>query len=222
LAAEDRVPVIAAAKGFVRWRTVWDFAGNAELNAKRENPNVLWDGDEVAIPSKLQRLAEVVGGRAEYVVRREDERIVTLRLLDWEHQPFAGFRYQAKPGEEDINRGVVPEDGWVTLAIPVDAKQIELALYLSGNEDDAPLNLKFEVREEALGDSSEHKNQRLLNLGFAAQLPDGEPGGETADDNARLALARYRSVAGNHEDEDGDVFDDAAAVHDGEDGKGQA
>ena len=99
-------------------------------------------------------------------------------------------------------------------------------MYLSDNEDQAPLDLKFEVREEALGDSPKHKNQRLLNLGFAAELPVGEPGGEhndeDADEDARLALAGYRSLAGNHEDEDGDVLDGAATVHDGEDGKGQA
>jgi hypothetical protein len=219
--SEDRVPALAAAKGFVRWRTVWDFAGNADLKAKRENPNVLCDGDAVAIPSKVPRVAEVVGGGAEYVVRRETERIVTFRLLDWEHQPLAGLRYQAKTGDEDINRGVVPQDGWVTLAIPVDAQRIRVAVYLSDNENDAPLDLTFEVREDALGDSPEHKNQRLLNLGFAAELPEGKPGGDD-DEDARLALARYRSVAGNHEDEDGDVLDDATTVHDGEDGKEQA
>jgi hypothetical protein len=97
-----------------------------------------------------------------------------------------------------------------------------VAVYLSDNEDEAPLDLKFEVREEALGGSPEHKNQRLLNLGFAAELPEGEPGGEDADEDVRLALARYRSLAGNHEAEDGDVLDGAATVHDGEDGKGRA
>ena len=220
--SEDRVPAIAAAKGFARWRTVWDFAGNAGLKASRENPNVLHDGDQVAIPSKIQRVAEVVGGGAEYVVSRKDERIVTFRLLDCEHEPFAGLRYQVQSGDEDANRGVVPEDGWVTLAIPHDAERVEVSLYLSDNEDAGPLDLEFQVCEEALGNSPLHKNQRLLNLGFTSELPEGEPGGEDADEDARLALARYRSLAGNREGEDNEVFDDAADVHDGEDRKGQA
>jgi hypothetical protein len=219
--SEDRVPAIAAAKGFARWRTVWEFAGNADLRATRENPNVLFDGDAVAIPSKIPRIAEVVGGVAEYVVNREDERIVTFRLLDCDHEPFAGLRYQAKPGDADINRGVVPQDGWVTLAIPGDAKRVEVSLSLSDDEDAAPLDLKFDVRDEALGDSPEQKNQRLVNLGFAAELPEGEPGDDD-DEDVRLALARYRSLAGNHEDEDSDVFDDAATVHDGDDSAGQS
>jgi hypothetical protein len=216
--SEDRVPAIAVANGFVRWRTVWDFAGNANLKATRENPNVLRNGDEVAIPSKVQRVAEVEGGVAEYVVRRDDERIVTFRLLDCEHEPFAGLRYQSKTGSADINRGVVPEDGWVTLAIPSDADKVEITLCLSDDENDDPLVLEYQVQEEALGDSPEHKNQRLLNLGLTAQLPEGESG----DESAGLALARYRSLAGNHEDEDGDVFDAAATLHDGGDSEGQA
>ena len=220
--AEDRLPAIAAAKGFVRWRTVWDFVGNADLRATRENPNVLRDGDEVAIPSKVHRVAEVEGGVAEYVVSREDERIVTFRLLDCEHEPFAGLRYQSKTGDANINRGVVPEDGWVTLAIPSDAKKVDVALHLSVDNDDDPLELEYQVQEEALGDSPEHKNQRLLNLGFTAELPEGEPGGQSGDENAELALARYRSLAGNDQDEDGDVFDDAATLHDGGDSEGQA
>ena len=219
--SEDRVPAIAVAKGFARWRTVWEFAGNADLKATRENPNVLCDGDTVAIPSKLPRVAEVVGGGAEYVVNREDERIVTFRLLDCDHEPFAGLRYQAKTGDAGINRGVVPKDGWVTLAIPREAKRVEVSLYLSDEEDAAPLDLKFEVRNEAFGDSPEHKNQRLVNLGFAAELPEGKPGDDD-DEDVRLALARYRSLAGNHEDEDGDVFDNAATIHDGDDSEGQS
>ena len=220
--AEDRVPAIAAAQGFVRWRTVWDFVGNADLRVMRENPNVLRDGDEVAIPSKVQRVAEVEGGVAEYVVSQEDERIVTFRLLDCEHEPFAGLRYQSKTGDANINLGVVPEDGWVTLAIPSNAKKVEVALRLSVDNDDDPLELEYQVQEEALGDSPEHKNQRLLNLGFTAELPEGDPGDESGDEDAGLALARYRSLAGNDQDEDGDVLDDAATLHDGGDLEGQA
>ena len=50
--SEDRVPAIARARGFLDWRTVWDFAGNAELRKLRENPNVLWNGDKVVIPEQ--------------------------------------------------------------------------------------------------------------------------------------------------------------------------
>jgi hypothetical protein len=72
----------------------------------------------------------------------------------------------------------------VTLAIPSDAAKVEVALCLSDDEDDDPIALEYQVQVEALGDSPEHKNQRLLNLGFAAQLPEGAPGDESGDEEA--------------------------------------
>jgi type VI secretion system secreted protein VgrG len=215
--SEDRVPAIAKDKGFLNWRAIWDFAGNAELKEKRENPNVLWDGDAVVIPSKLKREAKVVGGTAEFVVKSEEERIVTVRLLDPLQEPLANVHYQSQTGDSDINRGVVPKDGWVTLALPVAARAVVLSVYLSGKEEDRPFTMTFDVRDEPLGDSIEHKNQRLMNLGLATDIPEGAPDQDT---EAALALARYRDVVGKPT-EDAALVDKVVALHDGGDGEGK-
>jgi hypothetical protein len=136
--AEDRVPAITRAHGFAHWRTVWDFPGNADLKSLRENPNVLWDGDEVAIPSKVVRVAELPGGSAEFVVNRSKERIVNVRLLDTELAPLAGIRYAAKIGDPEINRGIVPDDGFITLEVPAAADKVVVSCYFSDEEDDPP------------------------------------------------------------------------------------
>jgi hypothetical protein len=215
---EDRVPAIARDRGFLDWRTVWEFAGNADLKSRRQNPNVLWDGDEVAIPSKVRRQAEVPGGTAEYVVKRQEERIVNVRLLDTELTPLAGIRYQAKVGDPDINRGIVPDDGFITLDVPTGADRVVVSCYLSEDEDDPPLDWELQVQEDPFGDSHAHEVQRLINLGFGVELPEGEE----PTDESRLALAHYRSCVGNHEDEDDDVHDDVAAVHEAKDTEGDA
>ena len=214
--SEDRVPAIARDKGFLNWRTVWNFAGNADLRKLRENPNLLCGGDMVAIPSKLKREARVVGGGAEFVVQQEEERIVTLRLLDAGQKPLAGARYQSKTGDPNINRGVVPEDGWVTVAVPRDAGTLVLDLYLSGQEDGHPLAMRFDVHDEPLGDTTEHKNQRLLNLGLVTEPPDGAPG---EDEDAAVALARHRAMLGKQADDE-ELLDDLTALHDGGEDEG--
>jgi hypothetical protein len=216
--AEDRIPAIARDRGFLNWRTVWEFAGNADLKSRRENPNVLWDGDEVTIPSKVRRTAEVPGGTAEYVVHRHEERIVNVRLLDTELTPLAGIRYQAKVGAPDLNHGLVPDDGFITLEVPPGADQVVVSCYLSEDEDDPPLDWEFDIQEDPFEDSHAHKVQRLINLGFAVALPEGEEPG----DDSRLALARYRACVENHEDEDDDLHDDVAAVHEAEDSEEQS
>ena len=151
-----------------------------------------------------------MGGAAELVVKQEEERIVTVRLLDSLQKPLAGARYQSQTGDRDINRGIVPEDGWVTLALPPSARLVELPVYLSGKQEDRPLTMRFDVRDEALGESTEHKNQRLLNPGLAADTPDGA---SDEDREAALALARYREVLGKPAD-DAAMVDKVVALHD--------
>jgi hypothetical protein len=69
----DRVATIARQSGFARWQTIWDFDRNAVLRKLRDDPNLLHAGDEVSIPTKLTRAAQVSGGQAEFVVNSEGE-----------------------------------------------------------------------------------------------------------------------------------------------------
>jgi N-acetylmuramoyl-L-alanine amidase len=43
---------IADQYGFADYGTIWNHADNAELKTKRENPNVLFPGDQITIPEK--------------------------------------------------------------------------------------------------------------------------------------------------------------------------
>jgi hypothetical protein len=209
--AEDRVPALARNHGFTNWRTVWDFAGNASLKALRENPNVLWEGDEVAIPSKVQRVAEVVGGSAEFVVNREQEKVVRIRPLDFELQPFDGIRYRAKGDNPDINKGIIPPSGFIVLQISMEERKGVLLLFLSNAPDATPLDWNFDIQDEALAASAEGEAQRLVNLGFATTLPEGD---EKSEDH-RLALVAYRERVGKPLDDDDALAGEMVAMHDG-------
>lgn len=215
---EDRVPVIARERGFRNWRTVWRFVGNQKLREERENPNVLWDGDEVVVPSRVERVAEVAGGQAEYVVQARRERVVNLRLLDADLVPFAGVRYQANVGEPAENRGVVPDSGWVTLDVPAGTNKVVFSLYLSENPDDPPFEWECAVQDAALGDSAAGKAQRLCNLGFASKVPEGEAPGDDFD----LGLFGYRAWAEDQEADDAALLADLLSTHDDGDDEEQA
>ena len=214
--AEDRVPALARERGFRNWRTIWDFAGNAKLKKLRENPNVLWDGDEVAFPKKFQRAAKVVGGGAEYVVSSRAERWVSIRLLDSELAPCRGLRYQADVGNPAENRGVVPDDGYVVLEVPADAKRVGVSLFAPRKAEKPLFKWECEIREDSLSDSPGDRAQRLVNLGFARSAAKAEDAGEREPPG----LLHYRSHDDNHEDDDAAVLDDLVAVHDDESGGG--
>ena len=209
--AEDRVPALALDRGFRNWRTIWDFAGNAKLKKLRQNPNVLWDGDEVAFPKKFQRAAKVVGGGAEYVVNQKQEKIIWIRPVDFELQPMEGIRYQSDLGDPEINQGVIPPDGYIALQIPCDVQTGSVSLFLSEDEDAPPLEWQFEIQKDPLDPSTEGQARRLINLGLATRLP---PPNRTTESH-QAALASYRANAARPPDEDG--AEHLVGLHDGND-----
>ena len=62
---------IANKYGFTSYKTIWDHAQNAELKKKRQNPNVIFPGDELFIPDKGQK-EESRNNRKETSIRAED------------------------------------------------------------------------------------------------------------------------------------------------------
>ena len=56
VAEGEHLPGIAAQHGFADFATLWDHPENAELKAKRKNPNILMAGDRVVIPDRETRV----------------------------------------------------------------------------------------------------------------------------------------------------------------------
>src|SRR5688572_28264733 len=46
---------IAKKYGFSSYKTIWDHGKNAELKKKRQNPNVIFPGDELFVPDKGEK-----------------------------------------------------------------------------------------------------------------------------------------------------------------------
>jgi hypothetical protein len=216
VAQGERMATIASQYGFARWQTLWDFQGNQELKDARENPNVLLPGDDVAIPSKIQRQAEIPGGTAKYVVNRGKERLIRLRPLDCDLQALSGVRYQARVGDPENNKGIIPDDGLIVLQVPLHAVRGTISLFLLNDNTAPPFEWDFAIQEEALTDSTRDRSQRLINLGLATTLSDGDD--ETGDN--QLALLAYRACVGKAAEDDGTIAKDLVALHDG--GRGLA
>ena len=134
-----------------------------------------------------------------------------IRPLDFELQPFDGIRYQGKRDNTDINKGVIPPDGFIVLQVPMDACMGVLSLFLSNAAEAKPLDWKFDIQDEALVASTEDEAQRLINLGFATTLPEDD---EKTEDY-RLALVAYRECVGKPLDDDNAIAGEMVAMHDG-------
>jgi hypothetical protein len=120
-------------------------------------------------------------------------------------------------GDPEINRGVIPDDGFIVLHVPFDADSGTLSLFLSQDDGDPPLDWDFRIQQEALADSTEDKAQRLVNLGFATTLPEGDEQSDEQSDDQQLALLGYRACVGKPLDDDDAIVGDMVAMHDGGD-----
>jgi N-acetylmuramoyl-L-alanine amidase len=186
----DRLPTIATKQGFARWRTIWDFKGNQELKERRESPNILFPGDQVAIPTKLKRNAEVPGGTAEYVVNRGKEVLRVCFPVAWDSDEDP-VSYTAKPDAGGPNlTGPLDADGWMEIDLPPDTNQVDVALW---TDDPGNPIATYELRvgemdpiEEVTGIQA-----RLANLGYYDGATDGE-----AKEITAAAISQFRREHG--------------------------
>ncbi len=209
----ERLPTIARASGFARWQTIWDFSGNADLRELRGNPYILRESDDVVIPSKLRRAAEVPGGIAEYVVQRAAE---TLRVRFAEAEATDGepvmFRAVPDAGDE-MFEGELAADGTMEIDLPPDTTRVTVELYC-GEGDDPFVTYEFDVGHMDPYSEATGIQMRLANLGYYDGEIDGDVGIVT-----RSAIRRFRSEYGLplEDDIDDDLRKALAWVHDDDD-----
>jgi outer membrane protein OmpA-like peptidoglycan-associated protein len=123
--------------------------------------------------------------------------ILEVRLLDPDGKPYHDLHFKAYAGDVLLASRMIPEDGVIELRVPVDAENATLSLYLPDDDSSEPsdddsrdhIDWTFAIQDKTLTESTRDKGQRLLNLGFANDLP---PGDEVTDD-MRLAMADYQS-----------------------------
>lgn len=161
------------------WRTIWEHPENAELRAKRKDPNVLFETDDIFIPEKeVKKVSK--GAESEHVFRRKGEpskiKIQLLRL----GKPRADEDYILDVDGKQTN-GKTDGDGKLEHFIPGDAKSGKL-IFKGGKE----------VHQLRLGnldplDQISGVQQRLNNLGY-------ECGGELGNfgEKTKAALKKFQ------------------------------
>jgi N-acetylmuramoyl-L-alanine amidase len=190
VAQGERLATIASQYAFACWQTVWNFKGNQEIKDLREDPNILFPGDEVVIPTKLKREAEVPGGTATYVVNRGKEvlRVCFAVGWNWDENPVS---YTAKPdtGGPDLT-GPLDSEGWMEIDLPPNTSQVDVALWI--DDPDSPI-VTYALRVGELDPTDEVTGvqARLANLGYYDGAIDGDAKEVTA-----AAIAQFRREQG--------------------------
>lgn len=175
---------IAFSRGFF-WRTLWNLPANAELKAKRKNPNVLLTGDVVHIPDlAVKSQPGATDQQHEFVLKGVPEKL-RLKLMDNKHQPRANLDYIIVI-DGNLRKGKTDGNGELTEIIPPNAKAGKIML---GKYHSEVMTLKLGDLDPVSEISG--VKARLANLGYYKGPIDSN-----FDDNTKQAISAFQTKQG--------------------------
>jgi N-acetylmuramoyl-L-alanine amidase len=172
---------LAKKYGFADYMTIYDHPNNAELKAKRQNPNVVFPDDEIYIPDFELREVDAATERKHRFQLIGNKTVFRIVVKDGDGEPFASVRYELKI-EKETYEGTTDQNGKLEQKIPADARKGALILF-SDEEDERKVIGMFSLDlghldpvEEITGVQS-----RLNNLGYGCGRVDGVAGRKTGE-----------------------------------------
>lgn len=153
----DTIPSIAKVVGHFL-ETIWNHPENAELKAKRKNPNILYPGDQVFVPAlRLKDYSCATDARHSFKRRGVPAKLkMQLFLLG---EPRRNEPYTLILGDEII-RGTTDGDGNLEHFIPPDSPGG--VLRLNGGKEEYPVRVGYLNPIDTVSGIK----QRLNNLGY--------------------------------------------------------
>jgi hypothetical protein len=169
----DCIMSIAEEFGFL-WETIWNYPDNADLKELRKDPNILHPGDVVVIPEKTPRNESAPVDQLAHYVKKTPKAQVRLRLLDLRRQARANVDYTATV-DGVVSSGTSDGDGFITLIVPPNARQLKLKVTEGAKTDEYTLPLGS---IDPIGEVSGVQH-RLANLGYSCGSEQGTLGEST-------------------------------------------
>ena len=198
----DCLASLAFERGIVDYRKLADDPANAEVMARRPNPDVLAEGDVVVVPDRVPKVIQVASGAHHKL--RVTQLVVLLKIVvrDDSGAALAGKKYQLTVGGATFE-GATGSDGAIAHVIPPAAKSGSLDLWLTTGPGIDGYRFPLELG------AIEHESidracwSRLENLGFVVdhrvgaadavrgfQLREGLQATGELDERTRAALRR--------------------------------
>ena len=181
---------IAKQYGFADWHTIYDHPDNEAFRAKRPNPNVIYPGDELAIPDKdLKQITLPTTSKHKLKVKRPKV-MLRIKLENELCEPLAGKQFELKFGDE-LHEGSTDGDGILEAKVKTTDEVGELTVWGSGDRQAERWFWHIRVGHLDPVEELAGVRQRLNNLGFYCA-----PTGDEPDDTLRFAVKGFQRVEG--------------------------
>jgi hypothetical protein len=159
----DCISSIAFDHGFF-WPTLWDHPANADLKAKRRDPNVLKDGDVVHIPKTTLRQESGATEQRHRFKRKGVPAKLKLRFL-FNGRPRENLPFTIQL-DGLLSEGMTDARGYLEFSIPPNAHEGILTLKSPNGEE----YYRLDLGHLDPVDTPTGIQQRLRNLGFGCDL----------------------------------------------------
>ena len=182
---------LAKKNGFF-WRTIWEHGENAELKAKRKDPNVLFADDEIFIPERELKQVDKPTEQKHKFKRKGEPCKLKVQLMK-AGKPRKNEKYVLNLDGTPIS-GTTDGEGKLEHFIPGESRSAQLTL--RGGKEVIPLRLgDLDPADQPTG-----LQQRLNNLGFPCGSEDGEVGEMTKEAIKAFQAAFKLNVTGEADD----------------------
>lgn len=187
VAPDETLASIALQHGFSSANTLWDHPQNAKLREIRQNPLILFEGDEVFIPERESREEPAATERRHRFETTVETLELHVKVLDQGFQALQGnARLLIGSDETDMRQ----ENSIFKAPLPPDTRSGLLDFPVSKTQRQRP---RIEVRPGRLDplDTVSGQQQRLNNLGyFAGFVPPTDP--RAPDSQFRWAVEEFQ------------------------------
>ncbi len=160
----DHLSKIAKEHGFPDYHVIWDDPNNAELKQKRQNPNVLFPGDQLYVPDMQEKdESGNTDKRHTFEVTKEPLKL-RLVLEDYLEKPIANAQC-ALLVEGQVTQHTTDSNGHVEQDIPLGAHEATLVI----RGDETPFHdviIPVKIGDLDPVDEGSGQLARLTNLGY--------------------------------------------------------
>jgi LysM repeat protein len=190
----EYVSGIAKKYGFSSYKKIWDHAQNAELKKQRQNPNVIFPGDQLFIPDKSEKKeTRSTGQRHQFVLKTEKLKL-RLVLEDLYEKPIANAQCELSV-ENETFRLTTDGKGKIEKDIKPGARSAVLTI----KDPQTPINkvlIPIKIGDLDPVDKEPGQKARLNNLGYFAGPLAGTK--EAEKENKALFLSAVEEFQCDH------------------------
>lgn len=181
---------IAHRYGFNDWRTIYNHPNNSDFKAKRPNPNLIYPGDVLYIPS--QELKEENCATEQLHIFEVDLNPTYLNVCfeDPVNERIANTPYRLKLGSLEIEDKTDGE-GWIKKKIPPNAEFGKLTLFLNPDNPDAAISWDVKLGHLDPVETTTGVKGRLSNLTFDCGTIN-----EQENEDYKAAVSRFQDDCG--------------------------